>query len=723
MMRRQTARHHLRLLVSSLAMGVSLSATGQGTLADYHRAYSLYEKFQSSKVPHWAHDVAWSDSSALIHYYIDTPQGRRYICWDADKGTKQEFGSYEAMCEALQLPLPVQPQHEWGRHHKPHWMEVDEERETVAVPSPDGQWEAYIEGDNVVVHQVGQPYTQKKQLSQDGTPANYYSNRLLWSPDSRKLLACKRRPVPKRYIYYVESSPHDQLQPILHQQEYAKPGDELPQKLPVVFDVVTGQRVEADAQQIERQFSLDDFRWTEDSREVLMNYNQRGHHLYEVLAMNALTGRWRTVVSESSPRFVNYSRLWWHYTANGQHLVWTSERDNWNHIYMVYPTQQNTKNGLSPIRQITKGAWCVREIQRVDEQRQVIYFSASGMNKNEDPYLVHYYRIGMDGKGLVCLTPEHGNHQAVFDRNYRYLADTYSMVDCAPVTVLRSADDGHLLYTLEEADLTAIKQSGWVAPEVFVAKGRDGKTDMWGIIQRPTHFDASKKYPIIEYIYAGPGSAYTPKSFLSYNWNTTALAELGFIVVQLDAMGTSWRGKAFEEVCYKNLKDAGFPDRMAWIKAAAQRYPYMDVDHVGIFGASAGGQESTTAVLLHGDFYKAAYSACGCHDNRMDKIWWNEQWMGYPIDSSYVECSNVVLAPRLERPLMLVVGELDDNVDPASTYQVANALIKAGKDFELVVLPGVHHTMGERFGEHKRFDFFVRNLLHVVPPSWTEIKQ
>ena len=202
----------------------------------------------------------------------------------------------------------------------------------------------------------------------------------------------------------------------------------------------------------------------------------------------------------------------------------------------------------------------------------------------------------------------------------------------------------------------------------------------------------------------------------------TALAELGFIVVQLDAMGTSWRGKKFEEVCYKNLKDAGLPDRKLWIQAAAKRYPYMDADNVGIFGASAGGQESTTAVLLHGDFYKAAYSSCGCHDNRMDKIWWNEQWMGYPVDSSYVECSNVYHAAKLKRPLMLVVGEMDDNVDPASTYQLVNALIKAGKDFELVALPGTSHTMGERYGEHKRFDFFVRHLLHRDPPKWDEIE-
>ena len=193
---------------------------------------------------------------------------------------------------------------------------------------------------------------------------------------------------------------------------------------------------------------------------------------------------------------------------------------------------------------------------------------------------------------------------------------------------------------------------------------------MWGIIQRPTNFDPQKKYPVIEYIYSGPGDAYTPKSFLPYNGYTTALAELGFIVVQLDAMGTSYRGKKFEEVCYKNLKDAGFPDRIQWIKAAAEKYPYMDSTRVGIYGCSAGGQEALAAVLFHPEFYKASYSSCGCHDNRMDKIWWNEQWMGYPVDSSYIACSNVENAHRLTRPLMLVVGEMDDNVDPASTMRV-----------------------------------------------------
>ena len=705
------------LFLGAVSLAPMSSASAQGTLDDYNRAYALRRQFAVDSVFHWARSVAWSKDSHILHYLTSTPQGMKYVIYDADKDETRTFDSRKAMDDALGIKPGPGYKPRFGRKHERHWMEVDEEEQAYPVVSPDGKQEAYIEGYNVVLHEVGKPYSEKRILTQDGTIGCYYSNRIQWSPNGKKIFVCKRIPVPKRYAYYVESSPADQLQPILHKQEYAKPGDALPQHLPVVIDTETGKKVEADAHALENQFALEWMQWTPDGKEVTMEYNQRGHHIYQMLAMNAETGSLRTVVEERSDKFVNYGRIWRQFVNEGKQLLWTSERDNWNHLYL-YDVQKG-----KVIRQVTKGDWFVRGIQRVDEKKGCIYFSASGMNKGEDPYLVHYYKIGMDGKNLVALTPEEGNHSVQYTGDFRYFVDTYSKVDKAPVTVVRDAESGKLVKTLETADLSVLKKHGWQTPEVFVAKGRDGKTDMWGIIQRPTNFDPNKKYPVIEYIYAGPGDAYTPKSFLNYNWYTTSLAELGFIVVQLDAMGTSYRGKKFEEVCYKNLKDAGFPDRELWIKAAAKKYPYMDADNVGIYGCSAGGQESTTAVLLHGDFYKAAYSACGCHDNRMDKIWWNEQWMSWPIDSSYVECSNVENAHKLERPLMLVVGELDDNVDPSSTYQVVNALEKANKEFELVVIPGAHHTMGELYGEHKRYDFFVKNLLGVDPPKWSEIKK
>ena len=708
-----------KLRFSFFAVGLLMAVPvfSQGTLKDYDRAYAVKKDFDPSHVYHWAHEVQWKDSSDVFSYQMTTRDGKgQYVLYDAARGTERMFDAKDKLDEALGI-VKEPPQRPWpGRIHQRHWMEVDEETDLRPVTSPDGKMEAYVEGQNIVVHRIGTPFSTKRVLSQDGTLGCYYSNQILWSSDGRYIFDCKRIPVQKRYVYYVESSPADQLQPILHKQEYAKPGDALPQKIPVIFDLKTGRQLTADRSVISNQYELSGFQWKADGKEVMMEYNQRGHHLYQVLAMNATTGKLRAVVQESSPEYINYQRMFRYYTKDGKQLIWMSERDNWNHLYLYDVPAGKV------VRQITRGPWCVRQVLKVDEPNRVIYFSASGMNKDEDPYLVHYYRIGFNGKDMICLTPEKAQHQAVFSSDYRYLVDTYSLVDQAPVTVLRDADSGKLIKVLERADISDLLAKGWKAPVVFKAKGRDGKTDMWGIIQRPSDFDPAKKYPVIEYIYAGPGDAYTPKSFVSYNWTTTSLSELGFVVVQLDAMGTSWRGKKFEEVCYKNLKDAGFPDRELWIKAAAKKYPYMDADNVGIFGASAGGQESCTAVLLHGDFYKAAYSSCGCHDNRMDKIWWNEQWMSYPVDSSYVKCSNVYNAPKLQRPLMLVVGELDDNVDPSSTYQVVNALEKSNKDFELVVLPGAHHTMGGDYGEHKRFDFFVKNLMHVNPPKWCDVK-
>ena len=264
--------------------------------------------------------------------------------------------------------------------------------------------------------------------------------------------------------------------------------------------------------------------------------------------------------------------------------------------------------------------------------------------------------------------------------------------------------------------MSALLATGWKAPERFVAKGRDGTTDIYGVIFRPTNLDPKKKYPVIEDIYAGPQDSFVPKAFAAFR-EPQALAELGFIVVQIDGMGTSNRSKAFHDVCWKNLGDAGLPDRILWMKAAAAKYPYMDLTRVGIYGVSAGGQDALRALLAHPDFYKVGVAACGCHDNRMDKIWWNEQWMGWPVGPHYAEQSNVTNAHKLQGKLLLIVGEMDHNVDPASTMQVVNALIKADKDFDLLVVPGAGHGIGGAYGVRRMRDFFVRHLLGVEPPD------
>ena len=691
----------------------------QGSVDDYKRAFGLPRRFTADKVLDAVTDVRWN-GPRTFSCYVQREDGRKPYTGTVDEKGNLTFSPApppeKKAPERRDVPQPWSaPTLQGPQLLQRHWMNTDDERSARCVYSPDSAWVAYIANDNV--HVSKPDGSQVRQLSFDGTLSSYYSAYIQWNDAGTHLAVCKIRPVAqKRYVYYVESSPRHQLQPILHQQEYAKPGDERIQRIPCIFEVATARCTCADESAICNQYDLRNMAWNADGKAITFEYNQRGHQRFDVLEMDAETGRMRTLVSETSTTFVNYNRYFRHTLSDGERMIWMSERDGWNHLYMI-----DLRRGRVE-KQLTKGPWVVRRVEHVDEENGYIYFSASGMQPDEDPYLLHYYRIDMDGKHLLCLTPEMGNHQVQFSPDYAYLVDTWSTQELPPTTVVRSTCNPQDKQQLAQADISRLKAEGWVAPEVFAAPGRDGKTLMWGIIQRPTNFDPSQSYPVVEYIYAGPGDAYVPKSFTPYNWTTSSLAELGFIVVQLDAMGTSYRGKAFEEVCYKNLRDAGFPDRMAWIKAAAARYPYMDVDRVGIYGCSAGGQESTAAVLFHGDFYKAAYSACGCHDNRMDKIWWNEQWMGWPVDSSYVASSNVANAHLLERPLMLMVGEMDDNVDPASTMQLADALIRAGKDFELVVVPGAHHSMGESFGEHKRYDFFVRHLLHKDPPRWNQLR-
>ena len=740
----------------SLMLLVCLSSTlmAQGTVEDYKRAFAQRTKY-SGKVYYDNVQPSWIGATHHFWYVRNTPDGRIYVLVNAEKQKRTELFNHDKLAKALKEAtkrdyratalhldrLMVEEKfdiihfqangHRWtynirknqltddgalqqrqGRQR--HWMERDDELEAAPVTSPDGKYIAYIKNHNIYVRE--RATGRERQLSIDGTLANYYSAYIQWSPDSRKVVSCKIRPTEKRYVYYVESSPADQLQPKLHKQEYAKPGDELPFKVPCIYEVETGRAIIPSTELFNHQYDITHPTWDKDSRSLTFEYNERGHQNYRILELSAEDGTVRPIIEESSDKYVNYSRIYRHHLKDGKRIIWSSERDNWNHLYLYDKATGKVKN------QITKGEWYVRQVLEVDEQNRRIYFQASGVNKDEDPYFIRYYSISFDGSDMRDMTPSKGMHNAWLSADNKYIVDVTSTVADAPVAVLRNAETGELVMDLEKADISEIVANGWKAPEVFVAKGRDGKTDMWGIIIRPTNFDPNKKYPILEYIYSGPGDHYVPKNFFSFNRYMSAIAELGFIVVQVDCMGTSYRSKAFEEVCYKNLKDAGIPDRKLWIKAAAEKYPYMDIDRVGIFGCSAGGQESTTAVLFHPEFYKCAYSACGCHDNRMDKIWWNEQWLGYPIGDQYKEGSNVENAHLLTRPLMLMVGELDDNVDPASTMQVVDALIKANKDFELVVMPGVAHSMGEAYGEHKRYDFFVRNLIGVNPPAWSSFE-
>ncbi|MDR1950834.1 MAG: S9 family peptidase [Bacteroidales bacterium] len=574
------------------------------------------------------------------------------------------------------------------------------------VPSPDGKWTAYIFDNNLWIEEIGEKEKKEKvKLSFDGTANNFYTNQIHWSPDSRKIAVLKRQDAPQRKIPLIESAPSSQLQPLLQWRDYFKPGDLIPINRPTLFDVATKTQIEINAQPFEHQYRLRNIKWINDSKNFIFEFNERGHQAYQVVSVNAETGKTFVVIDERSRTFIYYNRNYLHYMEDGQHVLWASERDNWRHLYMIELRTGQVK------RQITKGEWVVRDVIHINEKENYMIISGNGMNQNkgEDPYNIHFYRVNLRTGNILDLTPEQANHRAFFSPDFKYFVNVYSKPDTPPVSVLRNATDGKIEMELQTADISQLLATGFTMPEVFHTKGRDGKTDIWGTIFRPSNFDPSKKYPIVEYIYAGPHDAFVDKNFSAYA-RFSKLNELGFIVVSIDGMGTANRSKSFHDVCWRNLKDAGFPDRIIWIKEAAKKYSYMDIENVGIYGYSAGGQSTLGALLFHGDFYKVGVSLCGCHDNRMDKIWWNEQWMGYPIGPWYAENSNVDNAHKLEGKLLLINGELDDNVDPTSTLQVVNALVKADKDFEQLYLPGYGHGLGDNYVTRKVFEFFVKHM-------------
>jgi dipeptidyl aminopeptidase/acylaminoacyl peptidase len=583
--------------------------------------------------------------------------------------------------------------------------------------SPDDKWEAFIENYNVFVRPKGK--SDAKPLSYDGSEGNYYTiQSVVWSPDSKELVAYRTTPGYQREVHYVESSPTDQLQPKHSSRIYAKPGDTLDVSHPALFDVQERREIAIDNSLFPNPYSLSHAEWWKDGRGFTFEYNQRGHQVYRVIEVDR-HGKPRVLINEESKTFIDYRPL----VANardtgkkvrvdindGREILWASERDGWEHLYLYDGATGKVKH------QITKGNWVVRAVDKVDEEKRQIWFQASGINANQDPYFVHTYRINFDGTGLEPYTSANADHTVSFSPDRKYYVDTYSRVDLPTRSELHRTADREKIADLESGNAAPALAAGWKMPEVFSAKGRDGKTDIWGVIFKPSNFDPAKKYPVVENIYNGPQGSFVPKDF---SVNPQPLAELGFIVVQIDGMGTNNRSRVFHDVAFQNLADAGFPDRIAWHKAVAAEYPWYDIKRVGIYGTSAGGQNSLAALLFHREFYKAAVSNSGCHDNRMDKIWWNEQWMGWPIGPQYAESSNVDNAYRLQGDLLLIMGELDTNVDPASTLQVVNQLIKHNKKFDLLFVPGGGHGAGGPYGQHLLEDFFVHHLWKVEPPDW-----
>ena len=658
-------------------------------------------------------EIYWIDSERQRKHYATVASGDQHRqhtfaghVWLATDKEGKTLVTFMAEEEAADAIIDEQTIREAANRRE----QQGQRRPRSQAKSPDGKWSASIRDYNLYVQNL--ETDEEIALTEDGTEEDAYSDRFHWSPDSTKLLVLRTRKGDERKVYLIESSPDDQLQPKLHNYSYLKPGDQIAIHKPHLFHISDKSHIAIPDELFPNPWSISEIRWSPDSGRFSFLYNQRGHQVLRIISVDAATGQPRAVIDEQSETFIDYSgKQFSHYINDANEIIWMSERDGWNHLYLYDAETGNVKN------QITKGPWVVRRVEDVNEEKRQIWFQAGGIRPEQDPYHIHFCRVNFDGTGLVVLTRSNGTHDITFSPDRRFFLDRWSRVDQPPVTELRSTEDGNLIFELERADWSMLLATGWQPPERFVAKGRDGKTDIYGIIIRPSNFDPGKTYPVIEKIYAGPHGAFVPKSF-GLQTREHAIAELGFIIVQIDGMGTSRRSKVFHNVCWKNLGDSGFPDRILWMKAAAAKYPYMDLTRVGIFGGSAGGQSTLRGLLAHGDFYKVGVADCGCHDNRMDKIWWNELWMGWPIGPHYEEQSNVTQAHKLQGKLLLTVGELDRNVDPASTMQVVDALIKADKDFDMLIVPGRGHGVGEiLYASRRRMDFFVRHLLGVEPRS------
>jgi dienelactone hydrolase len=611
------------------------------------------------------------------------------------------------------------------------------------VVSPDGRRVAFIRDYNLWARELASG--QETQLTTDGVKDFGYatdnagwirSDRavLVWSPDSKRIATFQQdeRGVGEMYLVQTRVG-----HPLLEQWKYPLPGDSVITTIQRVIIDLSGSaprviRLRMPADQ-HRSSICDhvlcggrwaDVEWSPEASQLIFVSTSRDHKREQLRIADAQTGAVRDVLEETSPtQFESgFNRINWHALPTTNELIWFSERDNWGHLYLY----DLRTGGLT--RQITRGEWPVLQVLRVDEKRRTIYFIGAGREPG-DPYFRHLYSVGMDGTRLTLLTPEDADHDVTLSASGRYFVDSYSRPDIPPVTVLRDGGgEGKLLLPLDTANIARLVATGWKPPIPITLKARDGKTDLYGLLFRPTQFDSTSKYPIVNHIYPGPqAGSVGGRSFAAARGDAQALAELGFIVVEIDAMGTPMRSKAFHDAYYGNMGDNGLPDQVAGMRQLARRYAWIDLDRAGIYGHSGGGFAAADAILRYPDFFKVAVSEAGNHDNREYEDDWGERYQGLlerrPEGSTnYDDQANQNLAKNLKGKLLIAYGTTDNNVPPYSSLLVVDALVRNNKDFDLLALPNRRHGFGsEPYMVRRRWDYFVRHLLGAEPPREYEM--
>ncbi|NIM15278.1 MAG: prolyl oligopeptidase family serine peptidase [Candidatus Aminicenantes bacterium] len=749
------------VFISLILYLFSIGLLGQGTLADYQRAEKFLRNnvekliFQTRVIPNWI------KNTSRFWYKSNTREGKKFILINAKRVSRKPafdhhnlaaalsrllkkeyqpyalpFDHFEFVDKGKAITFNVEKQKLKCNLKTYECKKIEEEKKDPSISiSPDKQWTAFVKNYNLFVKSA--KTGEEIQLTSDGTEKYPYAlswdwyylmnesdpsktdkmkNIIVrWSPDSQKLVTYRMDYRSAKKLYLYQSTPDSGYRAQVWSYYRSLPGENKGTMFEyVIFDMESKKQVAVDVKPLHSTVNWHFPTWFKDSQRLYFYYYTRGYKKLILVEIAAETGKTRQVVEESSKTYMDTAKRFINILGEGSEVIWGSERDGWSHLYLYDWRTGQLKN------QITRGEFVVRRIIHVDEKKRQVYFLANGRETKRDPYFQHLYRVNLDGTGLTLLTPENAEHWIRLSPDNKYIVDTYSRVDLPPVSVLRHLKNGRVILKLEKADIRDLLATGWKYPEPFTVKARDGKTDLYVAIFRPSNFDPTKKYPVIDSTYSGPHAVRTPKSFRRGCLNRDqSIAELGFIVVTIDGLGTANRSKAFHDFSYQNLGDIGALDHIEGFKQLASRYPYMDLSRVGIFGHSAGGYDAAHALLTHPGFYKVGVASAGNHDHQMAKAWWPEIFQGYPVGKHYVEQSNLTLAKNLQGKMLLVHGDMDNNVNPASTLRLAGELIKANKDFDLVIIPNSRHRLSNHpYFIRKLWDYFVQHLLGVQPPKY-----
>lgn len=618
----------------------------------------------------------WMEDSVGFWYMINTRKGKEFIEVNVDRITKgplfnqqllafqlsalldTSFNAYDLPFDRVELKKDII---EFDINGKRYGFsrrfsiisEIKETEEIKGVKSPDGKWTAYVKNHNLFIQNLE---TKKEtQLSWDGIEKYEYANsyswynlidvdnpkeakselNIKWSPDSKKIATIRTDYRKAKYLYLLQSVPENGMRAKPWVYERPLPGEtDLAMVEFVVFDINTRKQTKIEVEPYPSFLYWGSMEWV--NNDILeMDRRHRGFKQIDILELNASNGKSRIVANDKMDTYVDVNIFYYKVLDKSKELLMTSERDGWNHLYLYDWENGELKN------QVTKGEFVFKRVQFIDEENRQIYFTAGGKEKGRNPYLNHLYKVNFDGTDLELLTPEDAHHEISFSKTGKVFVDNYSRVDLPTFSVLRSAKDGKILIELETADVKDLLATGWNYPEVYTVKARDNETDVWGVIRKPTHFDKNKKYPIIDGTYSGPQAVRMPISFTNAfrSWDQS-FAEIGAIVVTVDGLGTAQRSKKFHDFSYKNLGDIGADDHEKAICELAEKYDFMDISRVGIFGHSAGGYDAARALLVKPDFYKVGVSSAGNHDHRLAKAWWPELYMGFPEGQEYADQSN-----------------------------------------------------------------------------------